>query len=72
MVTLKQCKTKQCQDTLLQLQWKEQVKEEDHVKMEGQDWREFKYNGDKNRQTVTTDRQEWRKFVLEAKVHNEL
>jgi hypothetical protein len=38
MVTLKECKTKECQNSLQQLQLKKQVKEEDHVKMEGQDW----------------------------------
>ena len=48
MVVLKECKTKECQNRVQQLQWKEKVKEEDHVKMEEQDWREFKYNEDKN------------------------
>jgi len=32
MVTLKERKTKACQKKLQQLQWKEQAKEEDHVK----------------------------------------
>jgi len=38
---LKECKTKECQNTLQQLQWKEQQKEGD----EG--WKGFKYNGNK-------------------------
>jgi len=37
MVVLKECKTKECQNRVQQLQWKEKVKEEDHVKMEEQD-----------------------------------
>jgi hypothetical protein len=37
MVVLKECKTKECENRLQQLQWKEQVKDEDHIKMEGQD-----------------------------------
>jgi hypothetical protein len=35
-------------------------------------WRdevEKKYNGKKNRQATARDRREWRKIVLEAKVH---
>jgi hypothetical protein len=72
MVTLKEFKTKECQNRLQQLQWKEQVKGEEHVKMEGQDRREFKYNGDKNWQKMVIDRQEWRKVVPETKVHNGL
>jgi hypothetical protein len=33
---------------------------------------DLKYNGGKNRQGIATDRREWRKIVLEAKVHNRL
>ena len=32
MVMSKECKTKECQNRLQQPQWKEQEKEEDHVK----------------------------------------
>ena len=44
---LKECKTKECQNKLQQLKWKEEVKEEDQYKMERWGWRRLKNNRNK-------------------------
>jgi len=69
MVMLKECKSKECQNKLQQLQWKEQWKVEDHVK-DGQNLNKM---GIKNkRQAVVTDRREVKKTALKANNNNKL
>jgi hypothetical protein len=46
--------------------------EEGHIKDGGTRLKGLKYNRSKNRQVVARDCWEWKKNVLEAKVHNGL
>jgi hypothetical protein len=69
---LTECKTNERQNKLQQLQWKEQEKEEDKVKERDECEDDLNIMGRKNRQAMIRQLRKWRKFVLEAKVHNGL
>jgi hypothetical protein len=67
MVMLNGCKAKECQSKLQQI----------HSKEQGKIWRDeveedLNMMGIKNRQAMARKCQEWRRIVLEAKVHNGL
>lgn len=74
-VMLEECKTNKCQNKLQQLQrnGRNNEKRKTKYKMERQDWRRLKDNGNKkHRQTRTTDIWKWGRTALETKVHSRL
>jgi alpha-mannosidase len=61
---------KEYQKQLQQLQWKEEVTVEGHVTEGEKKLNIFKYNRNKSREAMARELREWRKIIIEAKIHN--